>query len=268
VRIALVDSGIGLLSTAAELRRLRPDAHLVLSMDPDHMPWGVRSETEIARRALAGARAALETGPVDAIAVPCNTASVYALEHLRAVYEPGVPVVGTVPPVKPAAEWGGPFAVWSTPATSRSAYQSELITRFADPGRVSAVGCTGLAEAVESGEPQRIREAVADAAGRTPPEMTSIVLGCTHYDLVAEDISAAVVGEPVLFTAATAVAEQTLRRIQALDADPLGAGDGGLTVLASGRPRPMPQRALRYPAGRVLAGLDSGPPPAPWVSRR
>ena len=64
MRIALINSGIGLLATAAVLHRLRPDADLVLAMDPDGMPWGPRSPGDIAQRSLACARATAAFGPL------------------------------------------------------------------------------------------------------------------------------------------------------------------------------------------------------------
>ena len=63
MRIALINSGLGLLAAAAELHRLRPDADLVLAMDPDGMPWGPRTPDDIAARSLAGARAAVAYRP-------------------------------------------------------------------------------------------------------------------------------------------------------------------------------------------------------------
>src|SRR5689334_9004085 len=152
MRIALVDSGLGLLPAAAALRQLRPEAELVLSLDPDGMPWGPRSADDIAARALAGARAAEALRP-DVILLACNTASVGALAALREVFEPTVPVVGTVPAVKPAAASGEPLAVWATVATTSSAYQRGLIEEFADGLAVREVACPGLAEAIERGEP-------------------------------------------------------------------------------------------------------------------
>lgn len=251
MRIALIDSGIGLLSTAVQLRRARPDADLVLSMDPDHMPWGLRRPEDIVGRVLAGARAAMGEGRPDAIAVPCNTASVYGLEALRAEYEPATPVIGTVPPVKPAARPGTPIAVWATPATTRSRYQSDLIARFAGGVAVTPVACTGLAEAIEAARPDAVARAVRDAAEKTPAEVAGVVLGCTHYDLVSAEISAALGHRAALFTAAEAVAAQTLRRIGS-SARPDAAPVGALEVLASGRPAGLPARALRYPAGSLL----------------
>ncbi|MFD0774239.1 glutamate racemase, partial [Streptomonospora algeriensis] len=221
MRIVFVDSGIGMLSTAAAVRSARPDADLVLSMDPDHMPWGAHAPEAIVARVLAGARTALDGGGAeedragvpDAIVVPCNTASVHGLASLRAAFEPRIPVVGTVPPIKPAAARGGPVAVWSTVATSRSRYQQSLIDEFGQGVEVAPVPCPGLAEAVESADPGALDAAIADAAERTPARTAAVVLGCTHYDLVQEGISEALGGRAELFTAAGAVAAQTLRRL-------------------------------------------------------
>lgn len=255
MRIALVDSGIGMLSTAAALHAARPDADLYLSMDPDHMPWGRRTPDQVIRRALAGAdaaaRAAAEDGgDLDAVVVPCNTASVHGLGALRAEYEPRVPVIGTVPAIKPASAAGTPIAVWSTEVTTRSAYQHGLVENFARGVDVAPIACVGLAEAVESADSDRIAEAVEYAAKLTPPQVRGVVLGCTHYDLVGARISEALGHRAELFTAAEAVAAQALRRIGAAER-PAGA-PGRVRVLASGRPAPLPAAALTYPAGRAL----------------
>ncbi|GLU48006.1 glutamate racemase [Nocardiopsis ansamitocini] len=251
MRIALVDSGIGLLSTAAALREARPDADLILSMDPDHMPWGPRSAAEIGQRALAGAQTAMRDSP-DAVVVACNTASVHALTILRAELEPGIPVIGTVPAVKPAADRGGPIAIWATPATTGSPYQRELVERFAHGVPVAPVACHGLAEAVDTADPGAVHDAIARATERTPVETSAVVLGCTHYDLVSEHIGAALGHRPALLTAAGAVAAQTLRRLNS-SARPQAPHTGTLTVYASGRLATLPPAALVYPAGALLA---------------
>ena len=83
MRIALINSGLGLLAAAAEVHRLRPDADLVLAMDPDGMPWGPRTPADIAERSLAAARAAAAFGP-DVLVFACNTGTVHALGAPRA----------------------------------------------------------------------------------------------------------------------------------------------------------------------------------------
>jgi glutamate racemase len=258
VKIALMDSGIGLLAATAAVRRLRPDADLVLSLDPDGMPWGPRTPEDLTERALLVAEAAAAHRP-DALIVGCNTASVHALPALRALLEPGVPVVGTVPAIKPAAAGGGPLAIWATPATTGSPYQRNLIAEFAGEVSVAEVPCHGLAEAVEHADEAAIDTAVAAAAALTPDDVTTVVLGCTHYELVAERIRAAVQqpGRPplVLHGSAGAVAAQALRRIGEQPA-PDASATGTLTVLLSGREGALVAPALAYEEGRLLRAVS------------
>ncbi|MFD0415523.1 glutamate racemase [Streptomyces sp. NPDC127108] len=268
MKIALMDSGIGLLAAAAAVRRLHPGADLVLSSDPDTMPWGNAPE-KVKELALAAAEAAAAHRP-DALIVACNTASVHALPALRARLEPELPVIGTVPAIKPAAATGGPVAIWATPATTGSPYQRGLIEEFAAGVTVTEVPCPGLADAVQEADEEAITRAIAAAAALTPTDVTTVVLGCTHYELVAERIRAAVQqpdAKPlVLRGSAEAVAAQALRRIRERDAvdaedgteasyDTEGA-EGTLTVLLGGREAALPSAALAYAEGRLLAASD------------
>lgn len=250
-----MDSGIGLLAAAAALRRLRPDADLVLSSDPDGMPWGPRTPEDVTEHALACAEAAAAHRP-DALVVACNTASVHALPTLRARLEPGIPVIGTVPAIKPAAADGGPVAIWATPATTGSPYQRRLIADFAHGVRVTEVPCPGLADALEHGDAAAVDDAISAAAARTPDDVRAVVLGCTHYELAADRIRAALRAQGAsavaLHGSAGAVAAQVLRRVGAIPA-PCAAPGGTLTVLLGGRAAPLPPAALVYREGRELA---------------
>jgi glutamate racemase len=254
VKIALMDSGFGLLAAAAAVRTLRPDADLVLSSDPDGMPWGPRTPDDVTVRALAVARAAAAHRP-DALIIACNTASVHALDAVRTALEPGIPVIGTVPAIKPASAGGGPVAIWATPATTGSAYQRGLIRDFAGSVTVTEVPCPGLADAVEQADDAAIDRAVAAAAALTPRDVRAVVLGCTHYELVAERIRAAVQppGLPpvVLHGSAGAVAAQALRRLGELPA-PEALPSTRLTVVLSGRASVLPDHVLSYAEGRLL----------------
>jgi glutamate racemase len=251
VKIALLDSGIGLLAAAAVLRGLRPDADLVLSSNPDGMPWGPRTPQDLTERALACARAAAAHRP-DALVVACNTASVHSLAALRAELEPGIPVIGTVPAIKPAAAAGGPVAIWATPATTGSEYQRGLIAEFAQGAQVTEVPCPGLADAVQWADEAAIEAAVTAAAALTPRDVKAVVLGCTHYELVADRIREAVPVPGVsLYGSAEAVAAQALRRIGA-DPMPQAAQTGTLTVILNGRASALPAEAMGYAQGRAL----------------
>jgi glutamate racemase len=256
MRFALINSGIGLLAAAAELHRLRPDADLVLAMDPDGMPWGPRAPGDIAQRSLAFARAAAEYQP-DVIVMACNTGSVHAIEVLRAEFEPRVPVVGTVPAIKPAAAAAASVAIWATVATTNSAYQRALIADFAAGAQVAAVACPGLADAIDAGDEEGTTAAITSAAGRSPAGCGAVVLGCTEYELAADRIGAAMPGA-AMFSSAAAVAAQALRRAVASGGGTSPGGDatpGTVRVLLSGRPASLPAAALHYPEGRLLACL-------------
>lgn len=251
MKIGLVDSGIGLLAAAAALRRARPDADLVLSSDPEGLPWGPRSGPDVAGRALDCARAAAAYD-LDALVVACNTASVHALPTLRAAFEPALPVVGTVPAIKPAAAAHPTVAIWATPATTGSPYQRDLIAQFGGGSAVTEVACPGLADAVQSADPGAVAAAIGTAALATPPGVAAVVLGCTHYELVADRIAAAVPGA-VLYSSADAVAAQALRRIGAMASAPDPSRTGSIDVLLNGRPAALPPEALAYPEGAALA---------------
>jgi glutamate racemase len=265
MRIALINSGLGLLAPAAALHGLRPDADLVLASDPDGMPWGPRTPQDIASRALLCARAAVRYEP-DVLVMACNTGSVHALGALRAEFEPAIPVIGTVPAIKPAAAAHHLVAIWATVATTHSAYQRRLIAEFGGTAEVTPVACPGLADAVDAGDCDVIAAAVAAAAALTPAGCEAVVLGCTEYELVADRISQAVPGAVTLGSAA-AVAAQAIRRGgpgSGDDGPTVGAATapgqvGTIRVLLSGRPAALPDAARLYPEGRLLAPLVVAP---------
>ncbi len=269
MRIALINSGIGLLAPAAALHRLRPDADLVLASDPDGMPWGPRTPADITARALLCARAAAHYEP-DVLVMACNTGSVHALDALRAEFEPQIPVIGTVPAIKPAAAAHHVVAIWATVATTNSDYQRRLIAEFGGTAEVTPVACPGLADAVDAGDEPAIAAAVHNAAHMTPPRCRAVVLGCTEYELAAGQISRAV-PRAVMLGSAGAVAAQALRRAAAVPsvagvgpAPATRSGNpearlGTVRVLLSGRPSLLPAAAAHYPEGRLLAPLVADP---------
>ncbi|MFF0543417.1 glutamate racemase [Nocardia thailandica] len=247
--VALIDSGLGLLPTSAWLRKLRPEVDLLLQLDPDGAPWGPKPEQWVVERVLGAARTALELG-AEVIVLPCNTASVTALEQVRAEVGEAIPVIGTVPAIKPAAAACRSVAVWATAATTASTYQADLIARFAGEAKVTGVACHGLADAIDRGDLPAIADSIADAAARTPADVEGVVLGCTHYPLVVDTIMSALPAGVRLFDSAQAVAAQTLRRMDALGR-PV-SGTGAVRVLNSGRPGTLPAGAAAFESGRIL----------------
>ncbi|WP_354644183.1 glutamate racemase [Kitasatospora camelliae] len=254
--VALIDSGFGLLPTAGWLRHLAPELDLLLLLDPEGAPWGPRSASFVTDRLLSAAHLAVQRG-AEAIVVPCNTATVTAIDTLREEFEARVPVIGTVPAVKPAAAAGRNLAVWATVRTTGSDYQERLIADFAGGRPVARVACPGLAEAIDHGDLDAAAEAIADAAGRTPRDCDAVVLGCTHYPLVAPQILESLPAGTVLYDSAEAVARQALRRLGRTG--PSDGAPGSIEVVLSGRPGHLPAVALAYPVGRALAAAAPVP---------
>ncbi|CAM3079308.1 glutamate racemase [Skermania piniformis] len=247
--VALIDSGLGLLPTAAWLRKLRPELDLMLCLDPDHAPWGPKPQEWLVQRVVGTAAAAVGRG-ADVVVIPCNTASVVALEQVREAVGPEIPVIGTVPAIKPAAAAAADVAIWATAATTASRYQADLIARFAGDARVTGVACHGLAESIDRGDLAGIAAAIDAAVARTPTEVEAVVLGCTHYPLVVDDITGRLPVRVQLFDSAEAVAAQTLRRVDGLDRPVTGSGR--VEVWCSGRPGALPTSAARFDSGREL----------------
>ena len=231
-------------------------------MDPEGMPWGPRTPDDIAERALACAEATLPWEP-DVLVLACNTASVRALDVLRSELEPAVPVVGTVPAIKPAAAGGGAIAIWATAATTGSPYQRDLIRKYADGVQVTEVACPGLADAIELADPDAIADAVEAAAALTPAEARAVVLGCTQYELAMDRIRG-VLPRVRLFGSAPAVAAQAIRRMATRPPgtpDAASAGPAGQRQADPGGPEG--QGGQGGPGGRASAG-QSQPGLAGW----
>ena len=125
------DSGVGGLSVLEPTRALLPNAPIVYVADNAGYPYGKRSEQEIASRVPALLGRLVERFRPRLAVIACNTASTIALDHVRSALD--LPVVGTVPAIKPAAEISKTrvIGVLGTEATVRQPYVDNLAAEFA-----------------------------------------------------------------------------------------------------------------------------------------
>ena len=203
--ILLFDSGVGGLTVLAELRTLLPDAPVIYAADLAGLPYGEKTEAEIAAR-VAGllGRLAERYGP-RLITIACNTASTIALGMVREVLH--VPIVGTVPAIKPAAALSrsGVIGLLGTAATIRQGYVDRLEAEFAAGKRLIRHACPELVAAAEAklrGEtpdPAVFAAAARGLRGQPGGEaIDTVVLACTHFPLVEDELRAAL-GRDVAF---------------------------------------------------------------------
>jgi glutamate racemase len=196
--ILLFDSGVGGLSVLAELRKLLPDAPVIYAADNAGLPYGTKSEAEIAARVAGLLGRMTERYRPRLACIACNTASTIALAMVRDVL--AIPVVGTVPAIKPAAALtrSGTIGLLGTAATIRQGYVDRLEAEFAGDKRLlraAAPELVGAAEARLRGElVDPAVYACAAAALTDQPggaEIDTVVLACTHFPLVEAELAKA-----------------------------------------------------------------------------
>lgn len=210
--IGVFDSGVGGLTVVRALAERLPAEALCYFADTAHVPYGPQPAARITGY-VSDITAFLLSQGAKIIVVACNTATAASLHHLRERW-PQVPFVGMEPAVKPAAlaTRTGKVGVLATQTTIASERYASLMARFAQGVQVWQDPCLGLVPLIEAGrwdEPETealLRDILHPmlSAG-----VDTLVLGCTHYPLVASLIRR-IAGEGVaLVDPAPAVARRT-----------------------------------------------------------
>lgn len=252
--ILFFDSGLGGLTVLGPTRALLPTAPFVYAADYAGLPYGKKSNEELAARVPALLGRLVERYQPRLAVIACNTASTIALAHVRAALD--LPIVGTVPAIKPAAELtkSGVIGVLGTEATVRQPYVDDLSAKFAADKTVLRHGSPGLvtgAEAKLRGEavdPDTIARAVAGLRNQPGGERIDvIVLACTHFPLLQDELQAAAGSGVALIDGAAGIA----RRIAHLTAGQSwpAAPAPGIAVFTRSDDRPPPPLAALAPYG-------------------
>lgn len=197
-RVLVFDSGIGGLSVLDAIVASGYGLELDYVADNAWLPYGLKSDAQLRARVPALLMRLVAQWTPDLVVLACNTASTIALEPTRAALS--VPVVGVVPPIKPAVALTrtGVIGLLATPATVRRAYTTDLVAKFASDKRVVRYGSTALVEAAE----RKLRGAPFDASAITEAieglfgapggaEIDVVALACTHFPLLAPELAAA-----------------------------------------------------------------------------
>jgi glutamate racemase len=192
------DSGVGGLSVLAATRKLLPAAPIVYAADNAGYPYGTKSEAEIAARVPALLGRLVERYRPRLVVIACNTASTIALAHVRSALD--VPVVGTVPAIKPAAALSKTrvIGVLGTDATVRQSYVDRLAAEFAGDCLVLRHGSAELVDLAEAklrgeaADPEAYRAILAGLTDQPGGDrLDTVVLACTHFRLVEPELRAA-----------------------------------------------------------------------------
>jgi len=214
--IAVFDSGVGGLTVLHELLVQLPHEDFLYLSDAARLPYGTRARDELERFALQCAEELLARG-AKLLVVACNTATSAALPALRermAQTTLGIDVLGVVQPgavQAVAATTNGRVGLMATPATVASGAYSSAIAQ-ADPFvELTSVPCRDLATIIEGGFPfdERVVETVRGyVAPLRAAGVDTVILGCTHYPLIAPMLQRMLGRGVQIITSGTPVAHQ------------------------------------------------------------
>ena len=238
-------------------RELLPNAPIVYAADTAGFPYGKRSEAEIASRVPALLGRLVERFHPRLAVIACNTASTIALDHVRSALD--LPVVGTVPAIKPAAEISKSrvIGVLGTEATVRQPYVDDLAATFAADCMLIRHGSPELVELAEAKLAGQEVDVDAVRAAAQPmfdaaagDRIDTVVLACTHFPLLDNELRQA-------FPNVTYVdgGPGIARRVAYLTREqpwPAAPPAGTAVFTSAGTHRPLEASLARFGLGQIL----------------
>lgn len=234
--IGFLDSGLGGLTVLKEALKIMPNENYIYYGDSKNAPYGTKSVEEIKMLTFKAVEFLLEKG-VKGIVVACNTATSAAVAELRIKY-PKLPLVGIEPAIKPAVEnnHGGAIIMMATPMTVKQKKFNVLLDKYRDRAEIIPMPCDGLMEFVESGilEGEKLNSYLEDKLGQYKSQsIDSVVLGCTHYPFVKEEIKK-VIGENIdLIDGGYGTVKEIQRRLSEQDLLNKNQDKGSVTIYNS-----------------------------------
>lgn len=207
MKIGVFDSGIGGKAVADRLKNDYPDVEVLYVDDRENVPYGNRSQDEVASLADEAIQPLLIEN-CDVIVLACNTATAAAIDILRAKY-PSTPFIGLEPMVKPAVAQtkSGVVAICATPSTLNSVRYGNLKQEYASSTTILEPDCSGWAYMIENNEiaSQKVEKVINDACDAGADV---IVLACTHYHWIKDEITTIANDRAVVIDPSDAISER------------------------------------------------------------
>ncbi|MEG0445878.1 MAG: glutamate racemase [Comamonas sp.] len=270
--IGIFDSGVGGLSVLQALRHELPHEHFVYLADSGNAPYGdARGDAFVQERTLAIAQYLRQQHDIKILVIACNTATAAAVETLRSQM-PDLPVIGVEPAIKPASYSSQTHhvGVMATRGTITSHRVARLVDEHGQRARFHLQPCDGLAKAIERStelplpadpETTEIRALCATytqalgSFGQKTGQMDTLVLGCTHYVFVKDDLRALLGPDIQFLDTGAPVARQTRRMLEQHQtllteiktaSDEVIAGAGQIQLMTTGSLRALQAAAQRW----------------------
>lgn len=256
--IGIFDSGLGGLSVWEALYDLMPKESMLYLADSKYAPYGHRPQSEIIQLSIKNMDYLLDHG-CKIVVVACNTATTNAIDVLRQSYS--IPIIGIEPAIKPAAlnSKTGVVGVLATRGTLVSSLFTKTAALYAKDRKVIEQYGDGLVTLIEAGEVES--DQMHDLLLKYLNPMISagidyLVLGCTHYSFLRNQLEAILPPEVKIIDAAAAVARQTKNVLKAHDLLSDGMHQPRLRFYTN-KDRSVMQRFLQsHPAHKIIEQVD------------
>ena len=186
MKIGVFDSGIGGKTVLKAVQAVLPDVEYKYIADSKNCPYGEKSDDELFQIVCNNVEQ-LKGWGAEVIIVACNTATTKCIDGLRDKY-PELKFVGTEPAIKLACDSGGKkILVMATPGTIQSDRVQALVAKNQKPEQeITLLPCAGLADAIEFNK--NIDTKLDELLDGVPKDFDTVVLGCTHYPLIRNQI--------------------------------------------------------------------------------
>ncbi len=234
--IGIIDSGLGGLSVLRELLKIMPNENYIYFGDSANTPYGTKGVDKVIELTLENAYKLYDMG-IKALVIACNTATAVGAPVLRGRHPDRI-IVGIEPALKPAVldKKNPTVVVMATPLTLQQDKFLSLMSRYTDNAHIIPLPCPGLPELIESGcfeggELEQYLERLF--APFDKDKVDSIVLGCTHYPLVKEQIAKAWGKEVAIFDGGEGTARHTKHLLEEAGLLNESEEKGKLTLLNS-----------------------------------
>ncbi|MCI8514666.1 MAG: glutamate racemase [Lachnospiraceae bacterium] len=253
--IGVFDSGLGGISVLRELVKIMPNEDYIYFGDSKNAPYGTKTSEEVWELTSHTFRYLLKRG-VKAVVIACNTATSAAVRRLRQEY-PEIPIVGIEPALKPAVLYreNSRVVVMATPMTLRREKFRLLMAKYEDRADIRPLPCPGLMEFIEKGilTGPELDGYLTDLflPLRSEP-IDSVVLGCTHYPFIREEILKVLGGGTVLFDGGEGTARELRRRVLLRGLGSERTSEGRVAFENSLPGEEMKRRAIRLFTGTYM----------------
>lgn len=187
--IGIFDSGLGGISVLNRCIDLMPSEDFIYFADKKNAPYGDKSKDEIVNLMIDVMENIFIPNNVKAVVIACNTATNATIDVLRDMYD--IDIIGTEPAIKPAIKQC-PFDKKTIVLATESTINSDRFKNKLeglDYNKYITMGCSGLVELIELNKKESVKEYLKDKFKEvTISDIDSVVLGCTHYPFIKDDI--------------------------------------------------------------------------------